>query len=200
MEVEAKFLAPPAVFVELRELAAIGPFLFAPDSEPETQRNIYYDTADQRMRAGRYGLRVRHIGSRQIATLKSAATLNNGVYTRGEWEQDVPGDDPRTWPEGELRARVLALIGDAPLQPILEIQTSRQHIYATNEGERFAEISLDEGEFIADERREHFQELEIELLPGADRANFDVLVQLLRTRFPLTPEPRSKLERGLKLR
>ncbi|MBC8163820.1 MAG: CYTH domain-containing protein [Roseiflexaceae bacterium] len=197
MEIEAKFVAAPAVFDALRRLPALGPFQLIAQADLEVQRNIYYDTADGRMRATKHGLRVRQIGARQIATLKSAATLTDGIASRGEWEQDVPGNDPQAWPEGELRSRVLALIGETPLLPILEMETQRQHIYALRDAARVAEISLDEGVFVVGQRREPFQELEVELLEDGQRTNFDALIALLRAQFPLSPEPRSKLERGL---
>lgn len=198
MEIEAKFLADDGTIVVLRTLANIGPFQLRHDGI-EQQHNIYYDTADGRMRAARYGLRVRHIGTRQIATLKGEATVTDGLYTRGEWEADVPNDDPHTWPTGELRDRVLALLGDAPLAPTVEIRTSREHIYAERDRATFAEISLDSGTMHAGGRAEPFRELEIELVRGGNRGDFDQLLALLRTRFVLTPEPRSKLERALAL-
>lgn len=198
MEIEAKFLADDSTFDALRRLTTIGQFRLR-NADVEQQRNIYYDTADGRLRATRHGLRVRHIGARQIATLKGEATIADGLYSRGEWEADVPGDDPYTWTAGELRDRTLALIGNAGFVPIVEIQTAREHIYAEHENVPFAEISLDSGTMTADRYTKPFRELEIELMKGGNRAFFDELLALLRAEFTLTPEPRSKLEQALAL-
>ena len=48
-------------------------------------------------------------------------------------------------------------------------------------------------------RSANFRELEIELLSTGTRADLDELVALLRARFALHPEDRSKLARGLAL-
>jgi inorganic triphosphatase YgiF len=201
MEIEAKFrVEDDRTFHDLLRLSAIGPFRLVAASEPEDQRNTYFDTADRRLRAGQYGLRVRDIAGRRIATLKGAARAQEGMYERDEWEIEIGDDDrPETWPGGEVRGRVLALIDGHPLEPILTIRTLRRHIYAEYDGARVAELSLDEGTISVGERAAHFRELEVELLDSGARAQFDKLAARLRERFALIPEDRSKLARGLAL-
>jgi inorganic triphosphatase YgiF len=200
MEIEAKFrVEDDALFPALLGLRALGPFQLDAAPEPEDQRNIYFDTADRRLRKAQYGLRVREIGERRIATLKGAARVSDGLYERDEWEVEVGGDDPHGWPAGELRDRVLGLLGEDILEPTLAIYTRRQHIYAARGAARVAELSLDEGDISAGGLGQHFRELEIELLGAGSRADLDELVGLLRARFTLAPEDRSKLARGLAL-
>ena len=70
MEIEAKFrVDDERTFADLLSLTALGPFRLAPAPAPEDQRNVYFDTADGRLRAAHYGLRVRANGDRRIATL-----------------------------------------------------------------------------------------------------------------------------------
>lgn len=201
MEIEAKFrVEDERVFPELLALGAIGSFRLDRAPEAEDQRNVYFDTADRRLRDRKFGLRVREAGGRRIATLKGEAKISDGMYERDEWEVEVGADDrPETWPAGEVRDRVLALTGGAELRPTLTIRTLRRHIYAERGGARFAELSLDEGAISAGGREQRFRELEIELLRGGERADLDTLVALLRQRFTLIPEDRSKLARGLAL-
>lgn len=200
MEIEAKFrVADAAVFAALRATSQLAAFHFDHVPQPELQHNVYYDTADQRLRAQRHGLRVRQIGPRQIATLKGPAQFDDGLFSRGEWEADVASDALTTWPAGELRDRVQALVGDGALRPIVDMRTTREHIYALHGAAQVAELSLDDGIIAVGNHTEHFRELEIELISGAARADFDELVQLLRARFALVAEPHSKLERGLAL-
>lgn len=200
MEIEAKFRAADTqTFAALLGLAEIGPFRLE-RGDAEDQRNVYFDTADMRLRATCHGLRVREVGGRRVATLKGPAQVQDGLFERDEWEVEIGADDrPEAWPASEARARALALLGGAPLRPILTIATRRQHIYASGAGARFAELSLDEGTISAAGRAEPFRELEIELLAGGARADFAALVALLRERFQLAPEDRSKLRRGLAL-
>lgn len=201
MEIEAKFRVDgEQVFSDLLATAVIGSFQLVAEPNEEDQRNVYFDTADRRLRQARYGLRVRTIGERRIATLKGEAKVTDGTYERDEWEVDVgPSDDPQTWPAGAVRERTLALVGGAPLAPTLAMRTRRRHIYAERDGVRVAEISLDTGSMSVGGLSHMFRELEIELLAGASRAAFDELVELLRTRFALQPESQSKLARGLAL-
>ena len=83
MEIEAKFRVDDAqTFPQLLALEVIGPFKLFAEPDAEDQRNVYFDTADRRLRAGQYGLRVRDLGNRRIATLKGAATARDGMYER----------------------------------------------------------------------------------------------------------------------
>jgi inorganic triphosphatase YgiF len=201
MEIEAKFrVEDDRTFPELQQLEAIGAFRLVSEPHVEDQRNVYFDTADRRLRAGQYGLRVRDLGGRRIATLKGAAQAQDGVYERDEWEVEIGDDDrPAAWPPSEARDRLQALIDGAALLPLLTIHTRRRHVFAAREAVRVAELSLDEGTIHAGGREQNFRELEIELLKTGARADFDALVALLRGRFALAPEDRSKLARGLAL-
>jgi inorganic triphosphatase YgiF len=201
MEIEAKFRVDDELtFPALLDLDAIGRFRLERAPEAEDQRNVYFDTADHRLRGRKFGLRVREVGGRRIATLKGQAKVSDGMYERDEWEVEVGADDrPETWPPSEVRDRVLALTGGAQLRPTLTIRTLRRHVYANHDAARFAELSLDEGTISAGGREQRFRELEIELLRGGERADLDALVALLRDRFTLLPEDRSKLARGLAL-
>ncbi|HEU5097888.1 MAG TPA: CYTH domain-containing protein [Roseiflexaceae bacterium] len=201
MEIEAKFRVDDnQTFQQLLELSSIGPFQLEAEPDAEDQRNVYFDTADRRLRAGQYGLRVRDLGGRRVATLKGAAKVRDGMYERDEWEVEIGDDDrPSAWPASEVRDRALALLAGVEPQPILTIRTRRRHIFASRRGTRTAELSLDEGAIDAAGRAASFRELEIELLKTGTRADLDELVGLLRARFGLVPEDRSKLARGLAL-
>ena len=201
MEIEAKFrVGNPAIFTALLQLATIGPFDLEPATKVEEQHNTYFDTADQRLRAQRYGLRVRDLGTRRIATLKGAGSVQGELHERDEWEVEVDNDNqPEHWPASEVRARVLALTGGAPLQAMLTSHTKRQNIYVRRGDVSIAELSLDEGWLSAGGKEAAFRELEIELKDDGSRADFNQLVTLLRERFALVPEERSKLARGLAL-
>ncbi|MEO7913213.1 MAG: CYTH domain-containing protein [Roseiflexaceae bacterium] len=201
MEIEAKFrVDDEQTFPQLLALDAIGPFELIAETDAEDQRNVYFDTADRRLRAGQFGLRVRDLGHRRIATLKGAAQARDGMYERDEWEVEIGDDDnPSAWPASAARERTLALLDGSEPRPILAIRTRRLHVIALRGGTRVAELSLDTGEIDAGGRTSSFRELEIELLKTGTRADLDELVALLRARFTLSPEDRSKLARGLAL-
>lgn len=204
METEAKFhIEDPRVFDTILALKHLGCYPLRPGARPEQQHNTYYDTPDNRLQARRHGLRLRIAGARSVVTLKSETQIQDGIHQRGEWELDADSPDPATWPDSDLRTRVLELIGDAPLVPLLTIDTHRRHIVASVESSDqhtdVAVLCLDECTITAGTSTESFCELEVELLPDGTRDDLHALLDALNARIHLIPENRSKLERGLHL-
>lgn len=199
MEIEQKYRVDDDVFPKLLALRALDGYELRPEAAPEQQHNTYLDTADRRMRARRYGLRVRAVSGTRIATLKDEGSVVDGRATRGEWEALVLGDDPATWPAGELRERVQAISGGAPLVPLLTIRTRRHNIAALRDSSVVAQISLDSAVIAAGGREEPLRELEVELYGIGTLADLDAICAALLARFSLQPESQSKLARGLAL-
>jgi inorganic triphosphatase YgiF len=199
-EIEAKYaVADPRLFTDLLALPQIGPFTLTPDVGSVDQINTYFDTVDHRLRAARHGFRIRLAKGNIVATLKGPASIHGDIHTRSEWETVLHDDTPHDLPIGELRDRVLALTAEQPLLPTISIRTNRQIIIATRDAQPIAEMALDDYVITAGERREQYYELELELLPAGQPADLTALAALLRGRFALAPEARSKLERGLAL-
>jgi len=201
MEIEAKYLVTAAELATVAALRALGPYALVPAPAPELQSNSYYDTADGRLAAARYGLRVRRIGERSLITFKGPASIDDaGVHRRAEHE--FPGADPSpaSWPQGDARELALALTGGAVLVPTVSVTTERHLLYAKYAGVAVAELCLDRGVLHGGEREQAFTELEIELLPGGTPADLAALAAELAHTISLTPEPRSKLQRALALR
>jgi len=200
LEVELKFrVDDPAVFRALSRPMEIGDFQLKPAGDGEHQHNTYYDTPGFRLRAQRYGLRVRTVGHTRIATLKGETQSRDGLHQRPEWEMPVESDDPQRWSPGDVRDRAFALAGGAPLQPVLTIETLRRPVRVWRGARCVADIALDEGVIYAGGREQMFYELEVELLPDGTRDDLDALGALLREKFPLQPDNLSKLARGLAL-
>ncbi|MCS6937669.1 MAG: CYTH and CHAD domain-containing protein [Roseiflexaceae bacterium] len=200
LEIELKFrVADPAVFRALSRPTTIGDFRLQPAGDGEHQHNAYYDTPDFRLRARRYGLRVRTVGHTRIATLKGETQSHEGLHQRPEWEMPVESDDPQRWPPGDVRDRAFALAGGAPLRPVLTIETLRHPVRVWRGPRCVAEMALDEGVIYAGGREQMFYELEIELLPEGTRDDLDALGALLQQTFPLQPDNLSKLAHGLAL-
>src|SRR5262245_56778751 len=103
MEIEAKFRVDDGqMFDALLGLTALGPYGLSPAPNPEDQRNTYSDTADGRLHAGHYGLRIRDLGTGRIATLKGSSRGTGALHERDEWEVEIGDDDQATgWPASE---------------------------------------------------------------------------------------------------
>ncbi len=201
MEIEAKFrVEQRALFTDLLRSTVLGPFTLLSTPGIEYQHNTYFDTPDRRLAARHYSLRVRDLGQRRIGTLKHSLHNHAGVHTREEWEVELDaGDDPQAWPASPARDRAIEALGGATVVPLMTVHTQRQYIYAIHAAIVIAELSLDEGTIAAGGRTLDFRELEVELLNGQPRAEFDTLIAYLQARYPLVPEPRGKKARGLAL-
>ena len=201
MEIEAKFrVDSPTTFTELQHLAQIGQFTHVATPGIESQQNTYYDTADRRLNSQRYSVRVRDTGKRRIATVKRSLGAQGGLRRHEEWEVLLTaGDHPREWPNSPARDQALALLGEAPLQPLISILTQRQFIYALCNAAVVAEISLDQGVIRAGGRELDFRELEVELVAPGGEAIMNELIAELQARFALAHEPLGKKKRGMAL-
>lgn len=199
-ELEAKYrLVDAAIAQQILSMSQIGVYRLEAAPAPEEQENSYFDTVDGQLQRMHYGLRLRTVAGRTVATLKGASTYRDGIFERAEYEVEATQADPHTWAASAARTQALALLGDAELLLLLRIYTQRQHMYAWRDKQRVAEISLDHGQIEAGGLHEEFYELEIELLPDGTRADLDALIAAFRAQVPLIAEPRSKLERGLAL-
>lgn len=57
-----------------------------------TLGNVYFDTPELDLAAGRVALRVRRTPTGWLQTLKTAGNAQNGLHARGEWELPVVSD------------------------------------------------------------------------------------------------------------
>lgn len=201
LEIEAKYaLADAGAIAALALLRDLGPYRLEPAPAPEDQRNVYFDTADGRLAAARSGLRVREVGGRRIATVKTGGEVRGGLHTREEYEVELGAEDaPAAWPDSPARDVALALTGGAPLAPIVLVATRRHVVHVWRADSLVAELSLDAGAITAGGRELPFRELEIELRPGGDQRDVEALALLIAEHAPLLSEGRSKLARGLEL-
>ncbi len=201
MEIEAKFRVAEAELPRIAALRRVGAFQLNPVPAPELQQNTYYDTADSRLAAARYGLRIRRVGRRSLVTLKGPAEVGaDSVHRRAEFEFPGSNPDPTSWPQGVARDLALALTGGAALFPTVVISTERQVLHAGRHGILLAEICLDRGIMHVAGVERSFVEVEVELLADGSSADLQELIAALGDHVHLSPEPLSKLQRALALR
>ena len=163
--------------------------------------NVYYDTADQRLRARGLAFRVRRDGRRYLQTLKSddAAGL---VAWRGEWQSPLASAEPDLGLLPAQANEVLdGLVGPGELRSLFTTRVRRQtrRLAAGNGGAPcLIEAALDLGAIEADGRSQPIAEIELELLQGSPKALYDLALEL-DALAPLQIETRSKSVRGYAL-
>jgi inorganic triphosphatase YgiF len=141
-------------------------------------------------------LRVRRDGRRRVQTLKARGPQRGAHFDRIEHEAAVSGEEPDLGllPDPELRARALAAIGGAALEPVIETRfrrTSRR----LRHGETSLELDLDVGELRAAGESQPLCEVELELREGDPSALYDVALALLDA-VPLRISTVSKADLG----
>ena len=200
MEVEAKFAIAGALEPARIQALTLSPYTLR-EAGVERHTDTQLDTPSRAITGSLHALRIRTIGDRRILTLKGPNQGAEGVHEREELEAPLDGPpsyDPRAWPD-ELRQRTLALTRGEPLSALAHLQVERRLWTVRRGGRVVGELALDCGEIIVAGRHEPLHELELELKAAGKREDLDALSVALQKELPLTPEPRSKLQRALAL-
>jgi triphosphatase len=164
--------------------------------------NVYYDTAQERLRRAGVALRFRRDGTQPLQTLKAETSGAGGFSARAEWEMPAPrgrldiGAFPR---EAILAATGLDLTRLATLlRPKFETRFARRSAtVVVGRGTR-VEICVDRGYVAAGKRREPISEIELELKSGTAAALLRYAAKMAKA-LGLALEFESKAERGYRL-
>ncbi|RRJ82372.1 inorganic triphosphatase [Aestuariirhabdus litorea] len=198
LETELKLLLSPDQVEPLRS----HPLLQSEQAQYQgSQRllNCYYDTPQFDLRANRVALRVRHLASGYIQTLKTSGERSGGLSRREEWEWPLASEtidlellDEQHWPLDErIKANLL---------PCFNTDFERECWLLEWAGENpgLIEVALDQGQVVAGGRQLPICELELELKAGDERALQEV-ADLLSKTVELVPGDASKAQRGYRL-
>ena len=164
--------------------------------------NVYYDTANERLRRAGVALRFRRDGARHLQTLKAETSGAGGFSARAEWEMPAPRGrlDVGAFPRAEILAATgldLARLA-AQLRPKFETRFARRSAAIRVDRATHAEICVDRGHVAAGERREPISEIELELKAGESAALLRYASAMAKP-LGLALEFESKAERGYRL-
>ncbi|HHW86671.1 MAG TPA: CHAD domain-containing protein [Chloroflexi bacterium] len=214
IEIEAKFsVADASILARLaKQSTALPGYGFGSVSRQEVV-DAYLDTPDHRLLRTGYQLRARAIDGAWRATFKTRDVGSDvGIYRRLEIEEPLAENAipcvVSDLPEAIVDALAGIVAKTAPLVMICVLEQTRQvrTVTSTTRGRRrtesaaLATLSLDEirirqqleGPILA-----RAYEIEVELAPGVDAAELQVLADRFIGEFGLTPSKESKLERAL---
>ena len=197
VEREIKFsLTPEAARRVARQVRAAGRW------RRRMVSNVYYDTANQRLRRAGVALRFRRDGARHLQTLKAETSGAAGFSARAEWEMPAPRGrlDVGAFPREEILAATgLDLARLAPqLRPRFETRFARCSAAVRVDSATRAEVCVDRGYVAAGKRREPISELEIELKSGETAALLRYAGAIAKP-LGLALEFESKAERGYRV-
>ena len=206
MEVELKYN------IESREqMDAIWEDAFLKEIEEKGSRRrvfmkaAYFDTEDRILSRNDIAFRISSEGARVVGALKwrDKDTAVSGLYIREEINVPVKDEacfiapDPAIFQESAEGRDLLSVLGGKPLHNVFETRFARRML-RVDYGVSICEISLDDGEIVADGGRAPISELEVELFSGRQEDMMEIGKKLV-TKYGIRPEPRSKYSRGVDL-
>ena len=160
--------------------------------------SVYYDTADRRLGARMWTLRLRQENNRLVATIKTPAQGKG--KTRGEWEceaMNIHAAIPLLVEAG-APAELAALTADSPLIPVCAAQFTRRAADVAFADGTVCELCGDIGMLVGGTREENLCEIEVELKSGSADV-VKAFADGLMKRFGLQEESRSKFARAAAL-
>ncbi|MCC6468071.1 MAG: CYTH and CHAD domain-containing protein [Alphaproteobacteria bacterium] len=162
--------------------------------------NVYFDTDDLALRKNRIALRVRHVGSHRIQTLKAPDQDGSvgAAHRYREWEAPILGDRPDLdrIEDGEMRES-LPVAGAEELKEAFVSDITRSTTALVLEDSKI-ELAVDTGEIATPNGSERVCEAELELKSGRPARLYELALRL-HDRVPFTVEYRSKASRGYDL-
>lgn len=172
-EIELKFEIEPSGLLAVRALPAFA----AAGPSPVLLTSTYWDTPAHDLARAGLTLRLRRDGAKRLQAIKSAE--GSGLLGRGEWEDAIEGDTPdltriAATPLADLLTPRLA----KRLVPLFTTRVRRTRRIIEQDS-AVLELSLDEGEVVAGERKQSLLQLELELKSGAPSALFAAARPLL---------------------
>ncbi len=199
VEIELKFMATPEAIAALPERLTSWP---SQHYAPQTLTNIYFETADNRLRQHDMGLRIRGYDGRYEMTMKTGGKVVGGLHQRPEYNVDIDSDKldlarfpTDIWPEGWDIAEL-----QTALTPLFRTDFTREKWVITY-GESEIELALDQGAISsthAGELSEPLSEIELELKQG-NQADLLALAAELAPIGGLRQSNLSKAARGYHL-
>ena len=164
---------------------------------PYHMRSAYYDTLDRRFSRRRITIRRRMENDRSVVCVKAPLADAADPYTHGEWEleaDDLAAALPRLV---ELGAPAV-LLEPAELRCMWRADFRRRAVLLGFADGSTSELALDYGSLSGPSRSMPLCELELEMKSGDPAATLGLLL-LLRQRFGLLPQEKSKFARAREL-
>ncbi len=198
MEIEAKFAVPDeATWWQLQAIEQLAGYTLSPGVTKQVH-DTFVDTPDRSILSSRHVCRQREVDGQIVMTLKGSQTVEGAVHRREELEVTLPRVLPiDQWPESEIRNRLLAIVGGAPLAPLFDQHQTRVVRWVTQNDRVVAEMSVDKVELSINAKEQRYFEVEVELKGEGTEADLETIAAGLSTKWSLQPEPRSKFARAL---
>jgi len=193
-EIELKLTIDPAHVERLRCHPVLKSMV---QGKPRRHKlhSVYFDTPEQDLLQAGFALRLRRMSGCWVQTVKGGGSAEGGLHHRNEREWTVRGEKPEPAPSS---APDLALLLTpkllARLRPLFVTDFWRTAWQLRTPQGAEIELSLDQGEALANNRCQPISEVELELKAGETTSLFEVALAIQK-QVPLRVEDLSKAQR-----
>lgn len=195
-EIEIKLTGDTRQIVDACDWLARNGAAFRPRAA--NLHSVYFDTADERLRAAGMALRVRKVRGRHVLTFKWRSDDAATAFERGEAEARLAGPEPDIDALGaDTAALIRGVCGEAPLEQRFTTELKRRDAVALP-GLSSIKVAVDRGHVFAGDRSVEVEEIEFELADG-DIGDLIDLAARLTDACGLRLGSRTKSERGYAL-
>jgi len=197
LEVEIKLRIPDGRTAQrLMEDERVCDALMA-DFQDTAMESVYYDTRDNALQERHWAYRLRREGGLTVACCKTSETKEGTLFSRREWQ--APGAPAETaLPRLVEAGAPEELLSFGEMLPQCTVVFTRTAAPLRLSDNTHVEIAIDKGHLMADDKKEEFWELELELLAG-DLEEMQSLSGYLEQKYALAAEHLSKYARALRL-
>lgn len=143
-------------------------------SKTQFLHNVYFDTAQRRLRKYDMGLRVRSCEGKSVQTIKTAGRVIGGLHQRPEYNEPIDGLRPelarfksKIWPEN-CDIEIL----EQQLIPIFSTDFERQIWLIEMADDTLIEVAYDSGFIETNQGKISLCEIELELVKGDSKQLF----------------------------
>lgn len=160
----------------------------------------YYDTPSLKLMHSGIAYRVRKNGDKYEATIKTEKASCGGFSSRNEYNVDSPDGKPvlHGFKEAGFNADLKKILAGEPLQKLFTVDVERRLCLLKVTEATTLELAVDCGKITGGSGECPINETELEIKSGTKEDLFAFTEQIAKL-VPITPETRSKYERGMKL-
>jgi inorganic triphosphatase YgiF len=193
-----KFLiTDPSTFWPLQTIEQLGPYSLSTRKVLELE-DTYLDTKKRRLFQSGYSCRKRNRDNGVEIILTRLPARQSATK---HWETVLEKNTlrPIDWPKSQVRNRVVKIVAEKKLRPILELTQMRiVRIIYENE-QQIGRFNLDEIRLTTDGNEKNFKQLRVNIFSPFAEVHLKKVTEKIQEKWPLEIEKLTKLERALTL-
>ena len=199
MTIEKNFIIKdPGIFWSIQTIEQLGEYKFSKSQISELD-DVYLDTKKRRLFMAGYSCRQRSQKKIKLITLTKLGKRKRTSQIAEKWHVQLSGNKngPAEWPKSEARKRVLKVITDKKLRPILTLHQTRIRRLIHFKDQVIGQVFLDDVTVIEKRKDRHFKTLRLKIQDDSGKDHLNTILKILKTQWKLEPDKLTKFEHSL---